>query len=278
MNAQATMKDFGLQNGTYTPAGAHATIEAAGLDQVASQFIQRMLAPGECTDGASRLPGWLVKDASLGLLAGLLLGAVAFGMLGHKPPKASSPELSAAVEPPSSKPVAPAPAAAIGEDSARSAPASDPAPEEKRLAVLQDDRFSRRFTALRSSTGRNSFRALLRKGWQNFRRRRYQPASVAFGRAVHANPRQTDGYYGLALSLFEQGNDGVALRVLESAERKTGPKAEIWVLAGSIYQWLGRERAARMMYRRYLERSPRGPFAGDVKALLARKHLPKLFD
>ncbi len=117
---------------------------------------------------------------------------------------------------------------------------------------------------------------LLRRGWRLYSQGNYQSAAVAFGRAVHSSPRHTGGYYGLALCLFEQGKEDIALRVLEKGSKKVGPKAGLWVLAGSIYQWMGKERMARIAYHRYLKNNPHGAYARDVRVILSRKHLPKL--
>ncbi len=119
-------------------------------------------------------------------------------------------------------------------------------------------------------------RTQLRKGWRLYRRGEYRAGGIAFGRAVHANPKHTGGYYGLALCLFEQGKERVALQVLDRGAQKVGTKAGLWVLAGSIYQWLGKERMARLAYRRYLRNNPHGPYARDVRAILARDELPRL--
>jgi len=55
-----------------------------------------------------------------------------------------------------------------------------------------------------------------------------------------------------------------------------GPKAGLWVLAGSIYQWMGKERMARIAYSRYLKNNPHGAYARDVRVIISRKELPKL--
>lgn len=119
-------------------------------------------------------------------------------------------------------------------------------------------------------------RLLLKRGWRFYSQGNYQSAAVAFGRAVHSSPRHTGGYYGLSLCLFEQGKEDVALKVLEKGAKLVGPKAGLWVLAGSIYQWMGKERMARIAYGRYLKNNPRGEYARDVRVILSRKELPKL--
>ncbi len=266
MNIQAGMRNFVLQTDAGALSSPETDITAGRLDLVAFEFIQRMLAP----PARQGLPGaWLLRDATLGLLVGCVLGLAAFGLVGSDSTTTSPP--SAVIPPGESK--SPAPAVKTPAVAPR-----NPAPEEVRLTRLLSAGLSRRVALPKSSPRSDTYRTLLRNGWRHFRQNRCHLAAVAFGRAVHLKPRQTDGYYGLALSLFEQGNEGAALRILESGAKKTGPKAALWVLAGSIYQWLGKEQAARKMYRRYLERHPDGAFAGDVRALLSRKRLPVLFD
>lgn len=117
---------------------------------------------------------------------------------------------------------------------------------------------------------------LLKSAWRKYKKRKYQAAAIDFGRAIHMAPEHTTGYYGLALCLFEQGKEQVALKVLDRGAKKVGPKTGLWVLAGSIYQWMGKERMARLAYQRYLKQSPHGKFARDVRVILARDELPAL--
>ncbi|HOX47354.1 MAG TPA: tetratricopeptide repeat protein [Myxococcota bacterium] len=121
-----------------------------------------------------------------------------------------------------------------------------------------------------------AYRTLMKSGWQKYGSGRFDAAAVAFGRAVHLEQRHAAGYYGLALALFEQGQEDAALKVLERGAKRTGSKSELWLLAGSIYQWKGKERPARMAYARYLTDHPRGPYAHDVKVILAYESLPAL--
>ncbi len=120
------------------------------------------------------------------------------------------------------------------------------------------------------------YRALMRAGWEKYGSGRFDAAAVAFGRAVHLEERHAAGYHGLALAFFEQGQDDAALKVLERGAKRTGAKSELWLLAGSIYQWKGKERPARIAYARYLADHPRGPYAHDVKVILAYESLPAL--
>ena len=120
------------------------------------------------------------------------------------------------------------------------------------------------------------YRRLLRRGWRAYDRGDFATATNAFARAVHSWPDRTGGYFGMALSLFEQGAEDGAMQVLERGVSKVGPKAGLWVLAGSIYQFKGNSRLARMAYERYLRTNPRGRYARDVRVILSYEQLPRL--
>ena len=122
------------------------------------------------------------------------------------------------------------------------------------------------------------YRRLLVRGWKRLSAGKYRKAAVTFSRAVNLKPGLKDAYYGLALALFEQKHENAALSVIRKAQKQARAGAEIWLLAGSAYQFLGHERMARKMYEQYLKKAPRGRFARDVKTILAYKNLPPLYE
>jgi tetratricopeptide (TPR) repeat protein len=149
-------------------------------------------------------------------------------------------------------------------------------PIRRDVSMHSSRRSSKRNTKARSPKMATEYRKLLRKGWSHYHKRSFQSSSVAFSRAVHLAPHLTGGYSGLALSLFEQGAEDGAMQVLERGVKKVGPKADLWILAGSIYQFKGKQRLARMAYRRYLRAHPRGKYVRDVRVILAYEELPSL--
>jgi len=237
-------------------------VESLALEEVAESFIERMQAPpGDGIEEVFAPRPNNIRDVLLVLGIGLLLGVLGYKLL--KTP-GTTEELVAttpaeAVEPP--KEIrAPVSAVAVAQETVEEPTQAVPA---RTSEVMRHGSFS--------------LGKFVTKGWHRYRQARYREASVAFGRAVHWAPKKTKGYYGLAISLFEQGFDEAALGVIESGLRKHGGKAKLMLLAGTIYQWLGNEKKAREMYRGYLKANPRSKFAKDVKRLLSLRHLPSPF-
>ncbi len=272
---------------------ASMTIDAGIPEEIVDTLIERMTAPdGDRFEFAKTV--WWKKGIVFGSFAGLLLG-LTFYLL------AQSGE-SNGME--SSKhrtiPIKATVATASMENTGKTKNVVLTSPKEKEAGVEHDtspslltpsisrDKKSNKGHKIqistleinkrkpRKKTRNKGLRRLLKRGWNFYSQGKYQSASVVFGRAVHLNPRHTGGYYGLALCLFEQGKENVALKVLEKGSKKVGPKAGLWVLAGSIYQWMGKEKMARLAYARYLRKHPHGEYARDLRVILSRKKLPKL--
>jgi len=244
------------------------------LPQVTEDFLARLRAPDSTgPEDASLLRPWWLRDLPLALLGGLLLGGVVFAALPAREPERRpvAPVATAPMDTPPGpvRPVQDTEAAAAG---VGANPIDLPGEEQRVRRRLQ--LLARRSGGI--DTYRGPYRRLLRKGWQRLGTGNFRVAAVAFGRAVHLYPDRAAAYYGLALSLFEQGREGAALAVLEQAQKRLGPKSDIWLLAGSAYQFLGREQMARRMYRLYLEKNPRGAYAHDVRLILSYDKLPRL--
>ncbi len=235
------------------------------------KIMQRMRAPADGESaGAGGLIPWWVRDVLCASLVGVLLGFLFFSFLSAETP--SFPQAT------------PAPAVMAFEQvqEVETVPILEVQPlvvETRRVApetiagataAGPDQR-----PAFRINSSRQ-YRRLLAGGWKLVGKQMYREAAVAFGRAVHLRPQAMGGYYGLALSLFEQGHEPEALSVIERITGKKGGRAELWLLLGTAYQFLGEEKSARGAYQKYLLLSPRGSYARDVKSLLSREKLPRL--
>jgi tetratricopeptide (TPR) repeat protein len=271
--------------------GKQATnLDRSQVEELVQDFLEHMSAPPQ-EDASAFLP-WRPPRGRLGWgsLLGLCLGAAAYlGWSAVQAPASFAAPLPAlpAVSLPSAADAAPA--APVATEPATGRVRTDPAlvqapgqaevtlPGEaapELVAVRHPGR--RRLSAAPEPGMSRAYKGLLRQGWTAYGRADWKKASVLFGRAVHLDQRQTAGYYGLALALFEQGAEDAALQVLARGAARVGPKTDLWLLAGSIYQWKGREKAARAAYQRYLVANPRGPHARDVRVILAYPHLPAL--
>lgn len=247
------------------------------------------MAPGDIVGEPEPLPrvSWWVRDVAIGIAGGLLAGFLAYRLFAPgvaSPPRpaeegasGSATEASHEIAKTAAPAAEPAPGFANegqpGEAGAKTAeeegagdrsPAADVASVDgHRKSLLPEER-------------RVHFLRLIARGWKFYETRNFLAASNVFGRAVREEPKKIDGYYGLALALFEQGQDDAACRVLERGARAIGKKSELWLLGGSIYQVLGDEAKARDAYQRYLRDNPRGAYAKDIRALLSLESLPRL--
>lgn len=241
------------------------------LLDLTEKIVQRMRAPekGEST-GGSRLIPWCVCDALCAGLLGVLLGFLFFGFR-----HAGTPSFQHAT---------PAPAVMALE---RVQEIDEVPVLEVRPPVVETRRVASETIAGTRENGAGSqtpfpidsmrqYRRLLAGGWKLVGKRMYREAAVSFGRAVHLRPQAMEGYYGLALCLFEQGHESEALSVIERITGKKGGKAELWLLLGTAYQFMGEVKSARDAYQKYLLLSPRGSYAKDVRSLLSRQELPRL--
>ncbi|MBN2496525.1 MAG: hypothetical protein JXR96_18165 [Deltaproteobacteria bacterium] len=238
-------------------------VERWSWDELAEGYLA-CLHPTGAEDAAGPGAGWRFL-AAVGSCSGLAVGLLGYLVLGAygTPGPASKPVLA--------EQLSKAALAAVEEEEAQDAELGDELP----LARIVPPQHRASLDADRTRMSA-SYRRMLRKGWLRYRAREYRAASIAFGRAVHLDPKRISGYYGLSLSLFEQGLEDAALRTLERGADKVGRKSDLWVLAGSIYQWRGNERLARSAYQRYLDAEPHGAYARDVRFLLSQPRLPEL--
>lgn len=241
-------------------------------------------------DLAALTGSWWRRGAVLATVLGVGIGFAVFGSLGVTNPAAAEiePEVASTASglgPAAQQAIAPpalAPEIQAAPDERPADEAVEAGSQRTQATTTTQPRGHRRALAsLRPTDERPralavQYRRLLRRGWRAYDRGNFQAATNAFARAVHSWPDKTGGYFGMALSLFEQGAEDGAMQVLERGVKKVGPKAGLWVLAGSIYQFKGKARLAKMAYQRYLRNNPRGRYARDVRVILSYDRLPRL--
>jgi len=81
-------------------------------------------------------------------------------------------------------------------------------------------------------------------------------------------PTSADVAVALARSELERGRSRQSLSWAKKALSLDATQAEAYVLLGGAEQALGRMSAARVAYRRYLQLSPQGRYAADLRAIL----------
>jgi tetratricopeptide (TPR) repeat protein len=232
---------------------------------------------------SERRVSWWIRDGLVAIAGGLAVGFAIYQFFASTPaetPRASV-EGTGQTAAPRPEP-SPSPAADNDADLARAVSAGEveDTPEENDEPAVGEGARVASTGALRTPAASDQrmarFRRLIARGWKFYQAQNFAAASNVFGRATREEPRKIDGYYGLALALFEQGQDDAACRVLERGARAIGRKSELWLLGGSIYQVLGDEAKAREAYQRYLAANPKGAYAKDIRALLSLETLPKL--
>jgi Flp pilus assembly protein TadD len=72
----------------------------------------------------------------------------------------------------------------------------------------------------------------------------------------------------LARCHLDLGADAKALAEAERATHENPRDAEAWLIVGTVEQQRSRAADAKTAYKKYLELSPRGAFAGEVRAIL----------
>jgi Flp pilus assembly protein TadD len=100
----------------------------------------------------------------------------------------------------------------------------------------------------------------------------------ALGRAVRTVEVCTRAFFVLpdsatiasivAHAELDQGHFGLAEEWARKAVAIDPEMAEPYAFLGFVADQAGRDREARVAYRRYLELAPRGPYAEDINAIL----------
>jgi hypothetical protein len=87
--------------------------------------------------------------------------------------------------------------------------------------------------------------------------------------AFAANPQSADAPVMLAQTEFDRGRITQALDWAKKAIAIDAERADAYVFLGSAEQASGHKAAARAAYKRYLQLSPQGRYAADLRAVLA---------
>jgi hypothetical protein len=87
--------------------------------------------------------------------------------------------------------------------------------------------------------------------------------------AFAANPQSADAPLMLAKTEFDRGRSAQALDWAKKAIAIDADRADAYVFLGSAEQAAGHKAAARAAYKRYLQLSPQGRYAADLRAVLA---------
>ncbi len=267
-------------------------IESSGdYKEAAESYISLMvahsIAPIEVIGEPEAAPriAWWMRDIFIAVAGGLVIGFLAYQMLSSRPAGKATDDSSAVVSVRAPAAASQTPAEAPAQNAeAQQSETPDEAPTATTASQGQGEPDDVPVVASASPSLKNvisveqrlRFLRLIARGWRFYQARNFVAASNVFGRAVREQPKKIDGYYGLALALFEQGQDDAACRVLERGARAIGKKSELLLLGGSIYQVLGDEAKARDAYERYLKENPRGAYAKDIRALLSLESLPRL--
>jgi CheY-like chemotaxis protein/tetratricopeptide (TPR) repeat protein len=112
--------------------------------------------------------------------------------------------------------------------------------------------------------------ALLRQAQALVRREKYSAAANLFRKVLASDPDHAEAQYGLGYALYEAGLESEAQRHLERALALRQGPAEVHVLLGAIHQDRNEVARARQAYERYLQTSPRGRFADELRSILRR--------
>jgi tetratricopeptide (TPR) repeat protein len=104
----------------------------------------------------------------------------------------------------------------------------------------------------------------------SYKDRRYEEAHSACLAARDAAPTWAVTHQLLAEVYFRFGLFGVATAEAEEAIRLDPKCADAYVLVGATSEIAGNKDAARRAYQRYLELSPDGFYAEDLRAILSR--------
>ncbi|MBI5544479.1 MAG: tetratricopeptide repeat protein [Deltaproteobacteria bacterium] len=94
-------------------------------------------------------------------------------------------------------------------------------------------------------------------------------AATDFRNALALKPQGAEALIGLGLVLAEQ-SPLEAIPLLEKGLEKEPANARAHAMLGTAFQSVGRERDAARAYRKYLELSPQGELAGELRTIIER--------
>ncbi|HUB08721.1 MAG TPA: response regulator [Myxococcales bacterium] len=154
------------------------------------------------------------------------------------------------------------------------APAPKPAPVPPRArAVVAPPAHPAVFAAAPVSpapTGDAEATKLLEAGQKAYDAHQFAAAETSFQKAVAAHPDHAIAQMYLGLVEYEQGKLAEAIAPLEKARSLDPQNQRAKLLLGADYQELGKKDLARERYEEYLKLSPKGEYAREVHAILAR--------
>jgi len=88
--------------------------------------------------------------------------------------------------------------------------------------------------------------------------------------ARDANPESAEAHTLLAHALYNRNRQREALSFAERAVKLNPKVADAYVIIGGVRQDEGDVEEARRAYQRYLDLEPKGSYAADLRAIMAR--------
>jgi DNA-binding response OmpR family regulator len=113
------------------------------------------------------------------------------------------------------------------------------------------------------------YRAALAAGEQYYRHGSVRSAIPEFRKALALEPESSTALLALASALDEVNETQEAIQLLLKALRLNSKNGRARLTLGTIYQTEGRSGQAVAAYHKYLQQSPHGEFAHDVRIILA---------
>ena len=120
------------------------------------------------------------------------------------------------------------------------------------------------------SAPEETFETLVKRGRSLAERGQLKAAVTAYRKAIEINPRSPEAHTALANAYYEMDQLAAAERSVQQALKVNENYAPAYVLLGTVYQSLDRVPEAIKAYDRYLALAPDGPFAKDVRDIVAK--------
>jgi ribosomal protein L35AE/L33A len=247
--------------GSFFDLPAPAVLEAPPPRPRASRKAEQVAAPPESSQAPSEEVDILVPNRGARPLFAVvatigLFGAAALLFFNRSPsstlvPAAEPEPPPVAVAPPTPLPAAPHPM-----------PTTPPA--GLALGVLPT-----LHEAPPSEGHSDQYRAALAAGEQAYRKGSVRTAIPEFRKALAQEPESSTALVALASALDEVNQTHEAIQLLLKALRLNPKNGRARLTLGTIYQTEGRSGQAVAAYHKYLQQSPHGEFANDVRIILA---------